>query len=229
MIFACCGFAFDWLAALAGVIPLDDVPIARRFMMRGEAEQGFKRDMPVETAVVSKDKFIEIGVDVFAAQAVIGAQRPSLHQRKGAVYPGQDNIGRHGANDARIVPVVPSQCRIGCVAISNQCRAWLYIGPHEGFDRGSRIAGDHGKAQAAGARIEVLRAFPPWFGLVGVAFDHLNGAGDQDFPSVARLEERVASPEWNFRLINLTTPSRRSRFGSAMDCLSFCDSSQAVL
>lgn len=59
--------ASDLLAPLAGVIPLNDVPIARRFMVRGEAEHGFKRDMPVKAPVVSKDKFIEISVDVFAA------------------------------------------------------------------------------------------------------------------------------------------------------------------
>ena len=39
--------------------------------MSGEPEQGFKRDMSVEAAVVAKDEFVEIGVDVFAAQAMI--------------------------------------------------------------------------------------------------------------------------------------------------------------
>src|SRR5208337_1858476 len=102
VIFAHRGRTSDWLGTLAGVVPVDDVPVARRLMVRGEAKHGFKRNMPVKSAVVSKNEFIEIGVDVLTAQDVIRAQRPALHQRKGAVDPWQDDIGRHRANDARI-------------------------------------------------------------------------------------------------------------------------------
>ena len=48
--------------------------------MSGQPEQGFERNMPVEAAIVAKDEFIEIGVDVLAPQAMIRTQAPSLHQ-----------------------------------------------------------------------------------------------------------------------------------------------------
>ena len=70
----------DRLNALSGIVSLDDVPVARRRMMCGQPEQGFERNVPVEAAIVAKDEFIEIGVDVRAAQAMIRAQAPSLHQ-----------------------------------------------------------------------------------------------------------------------------------------------------
>jgi hypothetical protein len=45
--------------------------------MCGEPKQGFKRNMPVEAAIIAKNEFIEISVDVLAAQAVICAEAPS--------------------------------------------------------------------------------------------------------------------------------------------------------
>ena len=47
--------------------------------MCGQPEHGFERNVPVEAAIVAKDEFIE-KVDVRAAQAMIRAQAPSLHQ-----------------------------------------------------------------------------------------------------------------------------------------------------
>ena len=70
----------DRLDALSRIVSFDDVPVARRRMMCSQPEQGFERNMPVEAAIVAKDEFIEIGVDVRAAQAMIRAQAPSLHQ-----------------------------------------------------------------------------------------------------------------------------------------------------
>ena len=43
-------------------------------MVRGEPEHGFERDMPVEAPIVSEDKLVEVGVEVLAAQPVIGAE-----------------------------------------------------------------------------------------------------------------------------------------------------------
>ena len=65
---------------LSRIVSFDDVPIARRRMMCRQPEQGFERNVPVEAAIVAKDEFIEVGVDVRAAQAMIRAQAPSLHQ-----------------------------------------------------------------------------------------------------------------------------------------------------
>ena len=48
-------------------------------MVRGEPEYGLERDVPVEAPIVSEDKFVEVGVDVLAAQPVIGAEPLALH------------------------------------------------------------------------------------------------------------------------------------------------------
>jgi hypothetical protein len=63
--------------------------------VRGEPEDGFERDVPMKAAVIAKYEFIEIGVDMFAAQTMIRPQRPTLQQREGAVAPGQnDGVAR---------------------------------------------------------------------------------------------------------------------------------------
>src|SRR5271163_923589 len=49
-------------------------------MVSGEPEHGFERDVPVEAPIVSEDKLVEIGADVLAAQPMIGAEPPALHQ-----------------------------------------------------------------------------------------------------------------------------------------------------
>ena len=67
------------LDTLPRVVSFDDVPVAGRRMVCGQPEQGFG-NVPVEAAIVAKDEFIEIGVDVRAPQAMIRAQAPSLHQ-----------------------------------------------------------------------------------------------------------------------------------------------------
>ena len=46
-------------------------------------------------------------------------------------------------------------------------------------------------------------ALAPGLRLVGVALDDLDRSGNQNFPRVAGLEERVANPERNLRLIDL--------------------------
>ena len=44
-------------------------------------------------------------------------------------------------------------------------------------------------------------------GLIGVAIDHLDGPGDEDFAGIAGLEKGVAFPEGNFRLIDFDDTS----------------------
>ena len=48
--------------------------------------------------------------------------------------------------------------------------------------------------------------FSSWLGLIGVAIDHFDGAGDEDFPGVAGIEECVACAEGDFRLIDFDDP-----------------------
>jgi len=81
------------LVTLAGGVSLDDVPIAPRLVVRGEARHGFERNVPVKSAVVATDELVEIGVDVLATQTVIRTQGPSLQQREGAMTPRQIDPG----------------------------------------------------------------------------------------------------------------------------------------
>src|SRR4249920_438378 len=161
--------------------------------------------MPVEAAIVAKDEFIEISVDVLAAQAVICAEAPSFHQRESAMDPRQDNVARHLADDAWIVPIA-GQSRIGRVAIGNQRGSALHVGLYERFDRPGGIVGDHGKADAARTCIEVFGVLASRPSLIDAAIDHLDGPDDEDFAGIAGFEERIAFTEGNFRLINFDDP-----------------------
>lgn len=89
-----------------------DVPIARRRVVRREAEHCFERGVPVEAAVVTENELVEIRVDMLAAQTMIRAQSPPLHQREDPVNPGQHDVSRHLADHAWIVPVF-GQARVG--------------------------------------------------------------------------------------------------------------------
>ena len=67
--------------------------------------------MAIKTSVVSKDEFVEIRVEVFAAQAMICAKGPSLKQRESPMDPRQNDVASHGADNARIV-LVARQLRV---------------------------------------------------------------------------------------------------------------------
>ena len=72
--------------------------------------------MPVEATIVAEDELVQIRIDMLAAQAVIGAQPPPLHQREDPVNPRQHDMGRHRADHARVMPVV-GESGIGGVAV----------------------------------------------------------------------------------------------------------------
>ena len=171
-------------------------------MLGRQPEQGFERNMAVEAAIVTKNEFVEIGVEVPAAQPVIRAKAPSFQQCENSVNPWQDNMSRHFADHARIVPIV-GQSWIGRVAIGDQGGSALHIGSDEGLDRSCGIVGDHGEANAARARIEIFCVPASRLGLIDVAIDHLDGANDEDFAGGAGLEECIAFAEGDFRLIDL--------------------------
>ena len=71
--------------------------------MHGEAEEACGRAGPVAAAVEAEDELVEIGLQVLPPQAVIDAQRPCLQITDDPMNPGQQDVGRHGADDTRIV------------------------------------------------------------------------------------------------------------------------------
>ena len=74
------------------------------------------------------------------------------------------------------------------MAVRQQRRAGFYVGSHESLDRGRRVVGDHREADAARTGVEIFRVFASRFGLMGVAFNHLDSADDEDFAGIARLK-----------------------------------------
>src|SRR5260370_26851289 len=59
--------------------------------------------MPGAPAVEAEDEFIEVGLQVLAAQPVVDAQRPDFEVGEDAVNPRQDDMGGHLADDMGIV------------------------------------------------------------------------------------------------------------------------------
>jgi hypothetical protein len=53
-----------------------------RLVPDGDAEQGSECGMPGAPAVEAKDEFIEVGLEVFAAQPVVDAQGHTLRLEK---------------------------------------------------------------------------------------------------------------------------------------------------
>src|SRR6516162_6387738 len=202
----------DCRHAFAGIIAADDIPVARRVMARGEPKHGLERDVPVEASIVSEDKLIEIRVDVLAAQPVIGAEPPTLHQGEDPVNPWQDHMACHLADRPRVVSVI-GEPGIRFVPVGEQRRSGLCVGPHKRLDRSCGVVRDDGEADATRASIQVFRPFPSWLGLVGAAIDHLDGARDKDLPGFHRIKKAVVGPERNFGLVDLHHALQRLALG----------------
>ena len=62
-----------------------------------------KAALPGAPAVEAEDEFIEVGLEVLAAQPVIDAQGPDLEVGEDPVNPGQHDVGSHLADDMGIV------------------------------------------------------------------------------------------------------------------------------
>jgi len=131
----------------------------------GDAEEGSECRMPGAPAVKAEDEFIEVGLDVLAAQSVVDAQGPDLEVGEDPVNPGQDDVSGHLANDMGIVGDAGS-AGISGPTIGLGGGAGGNIGGEEGMEAGGRVIGDLAQADAAGAEAAVL---------------DLDGADDQHF------------------------------------------------
>src|SRR5690242_3462322 len=149
-------------------------------MVRGEPEHGLEREVPVEAPIVSEDKLVEISVDVLAAQPMICAEPPTLHQCEDSMNPGQDHMAGHLADRPRVVSVI-GEPGIRSVPVGEQRRPGLYVGPHKRLDRSGGVVRDGGETDATRPSIQVFRSFPPWLGLVCAAVNHLESASDKAY------------------------------------------------
>ena len=88
--------------------------------------------MPGAPAVEAEDEFIEVGLEVLAAQPVIDAQGPDLEVGEDPVDPGQDDMGGHRADDMGIV---------GDAGGAGICRPPIGLGGGAGSD----VGGEEGR------------------------------------------------------------------------------------
>ena len=156
-------------------------------MVGGQAEDGLERDVAVKAPVVTKDELIEVGVDVLAAETMIGAEPPALQKGEDPMDPVQGDMSGHIADDAGIMPV-SDQPGVGCVAIGNQGGAGDDVGLDEGVDVWLLVAGDHGHPAAARQGVEVFCAKS--FGFLRLSrgsITDLDCADHEDFSFLERL------------------------------------------
>src|SRR5712671_8025898 len=154
--------------------------------------------MPGAPAVEAEDEFIEIGLEVLAAQPVVDAQGPDLEVGEDAVNPGQDDMGGHPADNVGIVGdaggagISGPTIRLGDGAGGN-------IGGEESVEADSRVIRDLAEADAAGAKPAVL---------------DFDGADNQHFalmaaPATAR-DRIVFTAARDFGFINLDEAGQRA-------------------
>src|SRR3954462_5049662 len=124
-------------------------------MRRGDTEERAEGGVSSAASVEAEDELVEIGLKVFAAQAVIDAERPALEIGKDAVGPGQHDMGGHAADDMRIVGDAGST-GIPRPAIGLGDGAGGEIGLEEGMQTVGRIVGHLLQADAPGAGPAVL-------------------------------------------------------------------------
>ena len=68
-------------------------------------EQHVERRLHVTSTVPAEDELFEIAAQVRRADAVVGSERPSLEVGEDAMYPWQDDVRRHFADDLGLMVV----------------------------------------------------------------------------------------------------------------------------
>lgn len=87
-------------------------------MARRQAKHGLERDMSIKSSVVAEDEFVQVRIDVLAAE--VGAEAPPLQEGEDPMDPFE--VPCHAADHAGIVAVV-REPQIGRMAVRHQCRA----------------------------------------------------------------------------------------------------------
>src|SRR4051794_8866752 len=119
-------------------------------MRRCDVEERAEGGVPGAASVEAEDELIEVGLEVFATQAVIDAERPALQVGEDAVGPGQHDMGGHAADDMRIMPDTGST-GVSWPAVGLGGSAGGEIGLEKGMQTTGRIIGHLLQADATGA------------------------------------------------------------------------------
>ena len=120
-----------------------------------DAEQGSECGVPGSPTVEAKDEFIEVGLEVLAAQPVIDAQDPDLEVGKDPVDPGQHDVSGHLTDDVGIMRDAGGTGIPG-PTISLGSGSGGDIGGQKTMKAGSRIIGDLAEADASGAAATIV-------------------------------------------------------------------------
>ena len=186
-------------------------------MRGGDAEEGSECCMSGAPTVEAKDEFIEVGLEVLAAQPVVDAQGPDFEVGEDPVNPGQDDVGGHLADDMGIVSDTGG-AGISGPTIRLGGGTGREVGGEEGVEAGGRVISDLAEADAAGTKAAV--------------FD-LDGADDQHFalmaaPATAR-DRIVFTAARDFGFINLDEAGQGAAARGELLLRSLAQISHAVL
>src|SRR3954467_3410445 len=138
-------------------------------MRRGDAEERAERCVSGAASVEAEDELVEVGLEAFATQALIDAERSALEIGEDAMGPGQHDMSGHAADNMRIVRDAGST-GVSCLAIGLGDGARGEIGLEKGMQTIGRIVGHLLEADATGAGSAVL---------------DLDGADHEDFALMA--------------------------------------------
>ena len=155
---------------------------------------------PVEAEAV----FVEVGLNMLAAEPVIDAKRPPLHQREEAVYPRQYDMGRHLADEVRVMAVTHrAEIVVTGVAVGQHDASLLDVRRDEGHQRRRRVVANDLKPDALGACVEEFSAWAPSRCYPCRSVYHLDGADDRDHAlPTADIRGRVVLSVGDFGLVD---------------------------
>src|SRR4051794_11294324 len=109
-------------------------------MRRGDVEERAEGGVSGTASVEAEDELVEVGLEVFAPQAVIDAERPALEIGEDAVGPGQHDMGGYTTHDRRIV-LDAGGTEVPRPAVGLGDGAGGEIGLEEGMQATGRIVG----------------------------------------------------------------------------------------
>ena len=116
--------------------------------------------MPCAAAIEADNEFVEVGLEMPAAQAVIDAQSPDLEVGEDSVHPGQHDMGGDLADDMGVVADAGS-AGVGGPSVGLGGSAGGEIVGDEGMQAVGRVVGQLGEADAAGSSPAVRTSTAP--------------------------------------------------------------------
>ena len=135
---------------------IDKLAIAGMRQSGGDAKQHVERRFHVTASIPAKDELFEVAAQVRRADAVIGAERPSLEIGEDAMDPRQDHMRRHLADDLGLV-VVALEAFVYGEAVAEDGSAFFNSAGDEAFDAGRREVLQRRETDAA--RMAIGREF----------------------------------------------------------------------